>query len=58
MFWILRAYALRTTFALDLFNACVIFLQRLHGAVAVPCSGDALDGVVGTGESSWINCNT
>ena len=38
------------TFALDLFNTCVIFLQRLHRTVAVPCSGDALHGVVGTGE--------
>ena len=28
----------------------MIFLQALHSAVSVPCSGDALNGVVGTGE--------
>ena len=35
---------------LHLFNACVVFLKALHSTMAVPCSGDALDGVVGTGE--------
>ncbi len=50
MFWILRAYALRMTFALNLFDRSVIFLKRFNGAVAVPCGGDALHGVVGTGE--------
>ena len=38
------------TFALDFFNARVVFLQALHSAVAVTSGGDALDGVVGTGE--------
>ena len=28
----------------------MIFLQRLHGTKSVPCGGDALDSVVGTGE--------
>jgi len=28
----------------------MIFLQRLYRAISVPCGGDALDGVVGTGE--------
>ena len=35
---------------LHFFDACVILLERLHSTVAVPCGGDALDGVVGTGE--------
>ena len=38
------------TFALDLFNARVVLLQALHSAVAVAGGGDALDGVVRTGE--------
>ena len=38
------------TSALNLFNACVVLLERLHSTVAVPCCGDALNGVVGTGE--------
>ena len=50
MFWILRAYALRMTFALDLFNACVVFLQALHRTVAVAGGGNSLHGVVRTGE--------
>jgi len=35
---------------LHLFNACVVVLQALHSAVAVAGGGDALHGVVGTGE--------
>ena len=35
---------------LNLFNACVIFLKRFNSAVAVAGSGDALHGVIGTGE--------
>ena len=50
MFWILRAYALRMTFALDLFDRSVILLQAFHRTMAVAGSGDALDGVVRTGE--------
>ena len=34
----------------NFFNARVILLQALHRAMSVPCGGDALDGVVGTGE--------
>ena len=40
----------RPSGTLDLFNRSVIFLKALHGAVAVAGSGDALHGVVGTGE--------
>ena len=35
---------------LDLFNARVVLLQALHRAMSVPCSGDALHGVVCTGK--------
>ena len=35
---------------LHFFNACVVLLQALHFAVALLGSGDALNGVVGTGE--------
>ena len=35
---------------LHFFNRSVVFLQALHSTMSVPCSGDALNGVVGTGE--------
>ena len=28
----------------------MVFLEALHGAMSVPCGGDSLDSVVGTGE--------
>ena len=37
-------------FLLHFFDRSVVLLERLHGAVAVTSGGDALDGVVGTGE--------
>ena len=44
-----RAWARRSA-CLHFFNACVVFLQALHGTVAVAGGGDALDGVVRTGK--------
>ncbi len=37
-------------YLLHFFDACVVLLEALHSTMSVPCSGDALDGVVGTGE--------
>ena len=37
-------------FLLHFFDACVVFLERLHSTVAVVGGGDALHGVVRTGE--------
>ena len=36
--------------SLHLFDACVVFLKALHSTMAVAGSGDALHGVVSTGE--------
>ena len=37
MFWILRAYALRMTFALNLFDRSVILTPTASAASAQPC---------------------
>jgi len=45
-----RSEAGMTSYRLNFFNRSVVLLKRLHGAVAVAGGGDALHGVVGTGE--------